>query len=76
MPSIYGISRAGQEPITDVDSVEAIEVVVRAGGTGRYHIAEISADPLPSGHTSRRWGAGIKQSDGTVTIDRYPWPDA
>jgi len=31
MPRIYLVSRSGQEPITDVDSVDAIEAVVRAG---------------------------------------------
>jgi hypothetical protein len=63
MPRIYRVSRSSQEPITDVDSVEAVDAVVRAGGPGRYHVDEISADPLPSGHTSRRWGVGIKRAD-------------
>jgi len=73
MPGIYRVSRAGQEPITDVDSVET---VVQAGGPGRYHVDEISADPLPSGHTSRRWGVGIKRDDGTVTIKSDRWPES
>jgi len=68
MPSIYRISRSGQEPITDVDSVEAVELVVRAGDPGRYHVDEIGSEPLPSGHVSRRWGVGIKRTDGRVTI--------
>jgi hypothetical protein len=53
MPSVYRITQPGQEPLTDVDTVEAVEGAVRAGGPGRYHVDEISADPLPSGHTSR-----------------------
>jgi len=73
MPSIYRVSRSGQEPITDVDSVEGIEVDVRAGGPGRYHVDEISADPLSSGHTSRRWGVGIKRQDGSVELEARPW---
>jgi hypothetical protein len=38
MPSIYRISRPGQEPVTDVGSVEAAETVIRAGGSGRCHV--------------------------------------
>jgi len=76
MPSIYRISRAGQEPITEVDSAEAIEAVVRAGDPGRYHVDEISADPLPSGHMSRRWSVGIKRTDGRFTIKPDPWPES
>jgi hypothetical protein len=56
MPRVYRITQPGQEPITDVDSVEAVERAVRAGGPGRYHVDQISTEPLPSGHTSRRWG--------------------
>src|SRR5438874_2558919 len=69
MPSIYRISRPGREPITDVDSVEAVEAAVRAGGPGCHHVDEISAEPLPSGHTSRRWGTAIKRPDGVVNLD-------
>jgi len=43
--------------------------------TGRFHIDEISSNPLPSGHTSRRWGTAIKRPDGAVTLDPDPWPD-
>ena len=48
--------------IIDVDQVEAIEPAIRSSEPGRYHVDEISADPMPSGHTSRRWGVGIKRS--------------
>jgi hypothetical protein len=30
--------------------------------------------PLASGHTSRKWGTVIVTPDGTVVIDRDPWP--
>ena len=71
---MFRISRDGREPIVDVDQVEAVEAAIRSSAAGRYHVDEISADPLPSGHTSRRWGVGIKRPDGVVTLDRDPWP--
>ena len=75
MPNIFRISQPGREPITDVGSVAAVEGAIRAGGPGRYHIDEIASEPLPSGHTSRRWGTAIKRPDGAVTLDPDPWPD-
>jgi hypothetical protein len=74
MPSIYRISRNGHELIIEVDQVEAIEPAIRSSEPGLYHVDEISADPLPSGHTSRRWGVGIKLRDGAVVIEPDPWP--
>ena len=34
-----------------------------------------AADPLPSGHTSRHWGVGIRRPDASVAIEPDPWPD-
>jgi hypothetical protein len=75
MPSIYCISQPGRKPMTDVGTVEAVEGSIRDGKPGRYHIHQISAEPLPSGHTSRRWGVGIKRPDGSITLDPDLWPD-
>ena len=75
MPSIYRISHPSREPNNDVDSVEAVEGAIRAGGPDCYHVDEISAETLRSGHTSRRWGTAIKRPDGAVTLDPEPWPD-
>jgi hypothetical protein len=75
MPSIYRISRPDQEPITDVGSVEAVEGAIRADEPGCYHVDQISAVPLPSGHTCRRWGTATKRPDRAVTLDPDPWPD-
>jgi hypothetical protein len=58
--------------VIDVAQVEQIESAVRASPPGRYHVAEISADPLPSGHTFCRWGIAIKNRDGSVVIERDP----
>jgi hypothetical protein len=74
MPSIYRISQPGREPVVDVGSVEAIEGAIRDGVPGCYHVDEIAAEPLLSGHTSRRWGTAIKRPDGRCTIDPDPWP--
>ena len=75
MLTIFRISQPGREPITDVDSVEGVEEAIRAGGPGCYHVDQINSEPLPSGHTSRRWGTAIKRPDGKVTIESDPWPD-
>jgi hypothetical protein len=75
MPSIYRISRSGRQPVVDVGSPDAIGGAVRAGKPGSYHIDEISSDPLPSGHTSRRWGTAIKHRDGTIAVEPDPWED-
>jgi len=75
MPSIFRISQRDRGLIADVDSVEAVEGVIRDGDPGRYHVDEISSDPLPSGNMSRRWGVGIKRNDGTVSIQPDPSSD-
>jgi hypothetical protein len=72
MSSIYRISRSGREPVVDGGSVEAIDRAIRAGGPGRHHVDEISTEPLPSGHTSRRWRTAIKRPDGNMTLDPDP----
>jgi hypothetical protein len=74
MPSIYRISRSGREPSTDVDSVEAVEGAIRIGEPGRLQVDEIGAEPLSSGHTSRRWWTAIKRLDGAVaTLKAARW---
>jgi len=59
--------------LVDVETVGEIEPVIRAEKPGRFHIDEISATPLPSGHTARGWGVAIKRPDLAVTIDPDPW---
>ncbi len=75
MSTISRISRPHREPITDVDSVEAIAGAIGDGGPGRFHIEPIGAEPLPPGHTSERWRTATKRPDGAVTLDPEPWPD-
>jgi hypothetical protein len=57
---MFRVSHKGED-ITDVGSVEA---VIPAGELGSYDVDEIAADPLPSGHTSRRWGSGSSDPMG------------
>jgi hypothetical protein len=59
---MFRIGRS-DEDILDVDSVEKIEPAIRSSPPGRYHIDEIIADPLPSGHTPRRHGAPCRRRD-------------
>jgi hypothetical protein len=69
---MYCISQNGQEPIIDVDTIEDIEPAIRDWKAGRYDVDEISADPLPSGHTSGRWSVVIKWRDGSVVKEPNP----
>jgi hypothetical protein len=70
---MFRISQRGCDPIVDVDQVGEIEPAIRSSESGRYHIDEIAADPLSSGHTSRRWGIGIRLADGAVLLELDPW---
>jgi hypothetical protein len=67
--------RSCREPITDVDSVKAVEGAIRDGEPGRYHLDEIRVELLPSGHTSRRWGTAIQRLNGAVTLVPDPLPN-
>lgn len=69
---VYRVSHRDNDLVVDVDSVPAIETVIRSAKAGRYHVDEINADLMPSGHTSRRWGVVITHADGTVTMDPDP----
>ena len=41
--------------------------------TGRYTVDQIASEPLPSGHTARRWGVLLKLDDGTIIEEPDPW---
>jgi hypothetical protein len=70
---MYRISRDGHEPIVDVDQIEAIEPALWSKPMAHYHIDEIAADPLSSGHSSGRWSVGIKRMDGSIVIEPDSW---
>jgi hypothetical protein len=61
--------------VIDVEQVDEFEPAIRASNAGSYHLDEITADPLPSGHTSRRWGIAIRRPDGSVDLEPDPWPE-
>ena len=71
---MFRISRNGQEPVVDVDKLEQLEPAIRSSKPGRDLIDQIERDPLPSGHTSHRWGVGIKERDGTAVLKPDPRP--
>jgi hypothetical protein len=74
--SMYRISsQNGREPVIDIDSLDEIEPALRSSKPGRYRVDEISADPLPTGHTSKRWGIVIKWRDGAVFLEPDPRPE-
>jgi hypothetical protein len=74
MPRIPRVNDPNGEPIRTADSQAGAKRIIEYLDPGRYHVDEISSDPLPSGHTSRRWGVGNKRHDGVVTLDPDPWP--
>jgi hypothetical protein len=59
----------------DVAQVDDIEPAVRGGKAVLWQIDQIERDPLRSGHTSRRWGVGIKKQDGSIVVERDPWDE-
>ena len=72
MPHIYRITN-GPDLGDIVQAVDDLKAFARAHGPGCYHIDEITSDPLPSGHTSRRWGLAISHPDGSVELEPDPW---
>jgi hypothetical protein len=70
---MFRISKGTDAPIIDVATVEQIGSAIGADEPGRYHVDEINRDPLPSGHTSRGRGVGIKCDNGSVVIEADPW---
>ena len=57
---MFRISRNGQEPIIDVDQVEAIEPAIRSSEPGRYR-TEGKNVGRNSDNTSRRWRVEIRE---------------
>ena len=73
--SVFRIVDRDGEMVADSDSLDGMTEIVCRARPGHHHIDEISADPLPSGYTSRRWGFAIRHDDGRVILDPDPWED-
>ena len=71
--SLFRIVDHDGEMLSETDSLDRVTEVVCRAPTGCYHVDEISADPLPSGHTSRRWGCAVRHEDGRVILEPAPW---
>jgi hypothetical protein len=71
--SFFRIVDRDVEMLADADSLDGVTMVVSNAPPGRYHVDEISAKPLSSGHTARRWGIAIRHEDGRVILDPDPW---
>jgi hypothetical protein len=52
----------------DMGTVEQIEGLIRSSPPRRYHVDETNAQPLPSGHTTRRWGLGSSRRTGRTRL--------
>ncbi len=70
---MFRISRDGQEPFVEVESVAQIVPAIRSRPPGQYAIDEVSDDPLVGRHASRRWGTGIICPDGVISIKPNQW---
>ena len=74
MSSTYRLIDPKGEMLSDADTIEYLKGFLGTLDAGRYTIDEI-AEPLPSGHTARRWGVLLKLKDGTITEEPHPWSD-
>ena len=71
--SLFRIVDRDGEMVADADTLNGVTEVVCNAPPGRYHVDEISVDPLPSRRTARRWGSAIRHNDGRVILDLDPW---
>jgi hypothetical protein len=75
MPITYRLVDVEGELLADADSIGYLKGFVADLGPGRYGVDEISDEPGPSGHTSRRWGVILKLEDGTIISEPDPWDE-
>jgi hypothetical protein len=73
MSSLYRLVDSKGELMADGDTIEYVKRSLGELEPGRYTVDEISATPLPSGHTARRWGILLKLNDGTIIEELDPW---
>jgi hypothetical protein len=73
MQNTYLLIDSKGELVSDAYSIERLKTILSHMDTDRYAVDEISTDPLPSGHTARRWGVMLKLDDGTIIEEPHPW---
>lgn len=71
--SFFRIVDRDGEMLAAAESLDGVTEFVRNAPPGRYHVDEISANPLPSGHTTRCWGSAVPHDDGRVILSPNPW---
>ena len=69
----YRLVDSKGEMLSDADTIEYLKGILGHLDAGRYTVDEIASDPLPSGHTARRWGVLLKLDDGTIIEEPVPW---
>jgi hypothetical protein len=72
MPSTYRLIDPKGELRSDAGSIERLKTILSHLAHGRYTVDEIATQPLPSGHTARRWGVMLKLDDGTIIEEPDP----
>jgi hypothetical protein len=73
MSRILRLNDSDGDPIGTALSIHSLTRLFENFLPGRDRIDEISHDPFPSGHTSRRWGIAVKRNDLSVSIARQVW---
>ena len=73
MSITYRLVDSKGEMLSDADTIEYLKDILGHLEPGRYTVDEISSEPLPSGHTARRWGVLLKLDDGTIIEEPDPW---
>ena len=71
--SVFRIVDRDGEIVADVDGLAGVNEIVRRAHTGRYHVDEISADPLPSGQTSRAGASPYAMTTVAWFSIQTPW---
>jgi hypothetical protein len=71
---MFRVSKGTHGPVVNVNTVKQVEPAVGRAAPGHYHVDEITRDPVPCGHRSRRGGLATKRDDGSVMLERDPRP--
>ena len=75
MSITYRLIDSTGEMLSDADTIEYLKGILDHLDAGRYTVDEIASEPLPSGHTARRWGVLLKLDDGTIIEEPDPWDE-